>query len=137
MRQDPAEGAPPVHGLAVIWIDHREARIIRFDADTAAGAAVHLASHRNGPASPIAGTHDLNAEAFHRRVAAGCGSVATLLLTGPSAAKHEFVAHLKRHAPDILARIAAIQALGPVTDQQLLADGRRVFGLTHPQKSVA
>ena len=88
-------------------------------------------------AGSISGTHVTDLPEFYRRVAAGCGSAATLLLTGPSTAKHKFVVHLKHHAPHILARIAAIQTLPRVTDPQLVADGRVVLGLSQRRNPAA
>ena len=119
-------------GHAVIWLDHHEARMITFGADDASEVVIHPADpphHLHAHSGSPAGTHIRDEPEFYARIAKACEPGLKILLAGPSTAKHEFVAHLKKHAPRVLASIAVIQTMARVTDPQLLAAGRLVFAL--------
>jgi hypothetical protein len=119
-----------VHYHAVVWLDHHEARIIHFNADTADKKVVRPADppgdlhYKSGSPS---GTHITTEPAFYHEVAQACAAVPAVLLLGPSTAKTEFMTFLRKHAPLTVPHIAGVETLAHVTDPQLLAAGRKFF----------
>lgn len=150
MRQTPKSSpgngradAPSTHFHCVIWLDHREARIIHFNAETSDERIVrpaHPPRHLHFKSGSPSGTHAAGAPAFYRVVAKACDEVMAVLLTGPSTAKKEFVRYLSEHSPQTSGRIWGVETLGDVTDPQLLAEGRRFFAgadRMRPQRAAA
>ena len=118
------------HYHAVLWIDHREARIFHFNADTAEEQHVHSADaprQLHVKAGSISGTHVANEPIFYRDVAKAIADAQEVLVTGPSTAKAEFVKYVHKHTPHLMERIAGIETLPQVTDNQLLAEARKFF----------
>jgi stalled ribosome rescue protein Dom34 len=118
------------HYHAVLWIDHREARVIAFNAETAEEEVVrpaHAPRHLHAKAGGAAGTHVADDPEFYRDVCHALDDAKAVLVAGPSTAKTEFVKYLHRNAPETLDRISGIETLGRVSDRQLLEEGRRYF----------
>ena len=118
------------HYHAVVWIDHHEARLIYFNADTSQETIVHPAHpprHLHHTVGSASGTHVTDEPLFYRDVAAALDDAQEILVGGPSTAKTEFVKYLHKHAPQTLARVTGIETLDRITDHQLLAEARRFF----------
>jgi stalled ribosome rescue protein Dom34 len=129
------------HYHAVIWIDHHEAHVIHFSLDQADENTVRPADppqHLHSKAGSVSGTHITAEPEFYRDVAAAVTDAQEILITGPSSAKTEFVKYLHKHEHLMMDRISGIETLDRVTDNQLLAEGRRYFARTdilRPQKA--
>jgi hypothetical protein len=137
MRADRAVPGPPIqeagltgHYHAVIWIDHREARIFHFNADQADEAVVHASHsprHLHSKAGSPSGTHVTAEPEFYRDVAGAVADAHEILIVGPSSAKTEFVKYLHKHDAGTFDRIAGIETMDHATDNQILAEARRYF----------
>jgi hypothetical protein len=115
---------------AVMWIDDREARIIYFDADDADEKAVHPTRpprHLYNKPESTAEARERAGAVYYRTAADALGEVKEFLVTGPSSAKNKFVTWLRDHAPLTANRLCGVESLPAVTDQQLVAAGRRFF----------
>jgi hypothetical protein len=120
----------PGHYHAVVWIDHHEALIIHFNADTADEQRIRPADppkHLHIKSGAPSGTHIRDDPQFYRDVAAAIADAHEVLVTGPSTAKAELVKHFHKHAPQLIERVAGIETLDRMTDNQLLAAARRFF----------
>jgi stalled ribosome rescue protein Dom34 len=120
------------HYHAVIWIDHHEAHVLHFNADQMDEDVVHPAHpprHLHGKAGSASGTHITDEPEFYRDVAAAVAEASAILVAGPSSAKTEFIKYLHKHSPQTLEHVMHIETLDRVTDNQLLAEARRYFGL--------
>lgn len=118
------------HYHAVLWIDHQDARIIHFNADSAEEERIKPADpprHLHVKAGSPSGTHITDEPQFYRDVAGALGEAREILVTGPSTAKAEFLKYVHKHAPQMMEQIAGIETLARVTDNQLLAEARRFF----------
>jgi hypothetical protein len=118
------------HYHAIVWINHHEARIIHFNADTAEEERIRPADppqHLHVKAGSPSGMHVTNEPQFYRDVADALADAREILVTGPSTAKAEFLKYVHKHAPQMMERIAGIETLAQVTDYQLLAEARRFF----------
>lgn len=121
---------------AVIWLDHQEARVIRFNADDCEVEIVWPAfpahSQDIRPGGPSLACTPAETQ-FFRDVVSACEETIAVLLTGPSTAKVEFVKFLHRQSPQTAVRIRALETWEHVTDHKLLDEGRQLF--TTPESS--
>lgn len=118
------------HYHAILWIDHREAKIFQFSATDVVRIVVpshesghHLHHKANTPGS---GHKGVDSE-FFGRVTKALADVGTLLVTGPSTAKMELKNYIGEHSPDLAKRIAAVEPLDHPSDGALLALARKFF----------
>lgn len=121
------------HYHAALWIDHHEAHVIHFNADTSEEQRIRPADpprHLHVKAGSISGTHIEEEPKFYRDVAAAIGDAHEVLVAGPSTAKAEFVKYVQKHAPQLKERIAGIETLDRLSDAQFLAEARRFFART-------
>lgn len=129
------------HYHAVIWIDHHEAHVFHFNPEQADKTVVHAAhssTHLHTKAGSVSGTHVTDEPEFYSDVAKSVAVNQKILVVGPSSAKTEFVRYLEKHAPQTHARIAGVAAMDRMTDNQIVAEGRRYFAQKdrmEPQKS--
>jgi hypothetical protein len=118
------------HFHAVVWIDHHEARVFHFNADDVEGAVVHAerpARHIRHKAYGIGSGHSTEDQAFFHAVVEAIGGAGAVLIGGPANAKHELFQHIQRHVPQLVPRIAAVEALDHPTDGELVAHARKFF----------
>ena len=118
------------HYHAVIWIDHQEAHVFHFNAGQADEAVVHAAhspTHLHSKAGSISGTHVTDEPEFYGDVAKSVAESQKILIVGPSSAKTEFVKYLEKHVPEIRAHITGVETMARMTDNQIVAEGRRYF----------
>jgi hypothetical protein len=132
-----------VTGKGGVWIDHREAIVVAFDADSEHPLHVvsHVVKHLSwGGDSPLKGpfevrqvprddrrqmalTGELNA--YYDQVMAAVAHLDALLILGPGEAKGEFKKRLDRHK--LGARVAGVETADKMTDPQLAAKIREYF----------
>ena len=129
----------PHQDHAVIWIDDRDARIIRFSpgpaADGEALRPLHAPRHFHVKTDDASGKAAGDPSELYRDIVKAVAGARAVLITGPSSAKTEFVKFLHRHAPDLFERVGGIETLARVTDRQLIAEGRRYFARSEQFRS--
>jgi len=114
----------------VVWIDHQEAHIIRFDAQASE--------------NQIISTHSKHLHLHHKKGASGSGHVALdsgylhavitaikdakeILIIGPGSAKLELFKHANQHDPQVAKNILGVETVDHPSDAQVLAYGRKYF----------
>lgn len=118
------------HSHAVVWIDHREARVLQFNPAEDEDRVLHP---HNSPArihhraNSIGSGHAAEDRKFLHEVAAALTGVRAALITGPANAKLELVNHIKEHDPQLAGIIAGVETLDHPTDGELVAHARRFF----------
>jgi stalled ribosome rescue protein Dom34 len=118
----------PYH--AVVWIDHREARIFLFDrvevnpVVVAANASAHHLEHR---ANIKGASHRGVDREFFEQVIRSLRDVGAILITGPGNARLELKNYLAEHHADLAKRVSAVEALDHPSDTALLALARKFF----------
>ena len=118
------------HSHAVVWIDHRQARIFHFDATEADERDVRPkdpAPHLHHHANSIGSGHAAEDQKFLHQVAASIGDAKEALITGPANAKHELMKHIGHHDPEIAKIIVGVETLDHPTDGELVDYARRYF----------
>lgn len=118
------------HYHAVVWLDHREARVIHFARDDAETLLVHPVDpprRLHVKAGSPSGTHIRGMPGFYHDVAASLADAGAVLVLGPSTAKIEFIAHLARHAPQMIERLSGVERMDKASDGEILDVARRHF----------
>jgi stalled ribosome rescue protein Dom34 len=118
------------HHHALIWLDHRIAKVFRFDADTNETTIVHSThphQHLHHKANSGDSGHAPVDKDFLERVSAAVADAGAILIAGPAGAKTELRKHLESRHPQVAAKISGVQTLDHPTDGELLAHARRFF----------
>ncbi len=118
------------HYHAVVWIDHREARVFHFNPTDADKQVIHAdkpfkqVHHRAGPAGP--GRAEADQEFMHA-VAQAISDAGAVLITGPGNAKDELMKHIESHDAPLKKLIAGVETVDHPSDGQLVAHARKYF----------
>ena len=118
------------HIHAVVWLDHREAKVVDFSVDDKHVVNVH---HKGGhrqvhhKAGATGSGHSNDDGHFFDAIVAALDDAREVLVTGPGNAKVGFREHVaKRHAA-LAGRIVGVETLDHPTEGELLAYARRYF----------
>lgn len=125
------------HSHTVVWIDHREARVLSFNADDVQEKTVHpdhAPYHLHHKSGSPSGTHDKGEPSYFRGVVEALGDVKEFLVVGPSTAKTEFVTWLREHSPLTAERLCGVETMAQASDGQVVADARAFFKRTDRMK---
>jgi len=123
---------------AIVWMDSKEARVFRFNADTLEES--HIKSHSpyrkiHHKAGAIGSGHThLNHEFFDGIVTALHGA-SEWLLTGPGQAKKELNAYVEHRLPRVKQKLLSVETLDHPSDGELLAHARRFFKIADKMQS--
>jgi stalled ribosome rescue protein Dom34 len=118
------------HYHAVVWIDHREARVFHFNAGEVERLVLHPHEptlHIHHKANSIGSGHAAEDQEFLHQVASAIADAGTVLIAGPANAKTELVKHIHRHDPKLIERLAGIETVDHPTDASLVAHARHYF----------
>ena len=124
------------HSHAVVWIDHREARVFHFDRESVERLVLHPdnpTKHLHHKANSIGSGNAAEDQAFFHSVAAALADAQSILITGPANAKTELVKHIHRHEPRLMEHIAAVETVDHPTDKELVAHARTYFHVQAPR----
>jgi stalled ribosome rescue protein Dom34 len=125
---------------AVVWLDHSEAKVFRFDGALESEADIHSHTslqrlHHRREGWEAGGNPPDDAE-FFRRIIGTLDHNGNTVITGPGNAKTAFKAFIDHHRPDLAVRVLAAETLDHASPQLLLALGRRYFGTTAPARPL-
>jgi hypothetical protein len=118
------------HFHAVVWIDHREARVFHFnptEADRLVLRPDDPTRHIHHKANSIGSGHAAADHDFLHAVAQAIADAGAVLITGPAGAKTELVKHIHQHDPGLMKVIAGIETVDHPSDAQLVAHARHYF----------
>lgn len=115
------------HYHAVVWIDHRQARVFHFNAEDADKELIRPEHpirdyHRK---SPRTGQHDPENQAFLEEVTKSIADAGAVLIVGPSNEKLELVKHIESKHPQMRVRIEGVESVDHPTDGELVAYARK------------
>jgi hypothetical protein len=122
------EPVMPGHYHAVVWIDHREARVFHFDRHDAERLVIHPHNptrHIHHKANSIGSGHASEDQDFLHAVTQAIADAGSVLIAGPANAKTELVKHIHRHDPRLIERITGIESVDHPTDGALVDYARR------------
>jgi hypothetical protein len=119
-----------LHFHAIVWIDHHQAKVFHFNAGEVDRAVVRPRDRMvrlHHKANTIASGHAPADKEFLGRVTRALAGAGTILIVGPAGAKTELAKDLAARAPDLSARVAAVEAVDHPSEGELLALARRFF----------
>jgi stalled ribosome rescue protein Dom34 len=128
------------HNHAVVWIDHKEARVLHFSAGDVERVLVRAHDphvHVHHKANSIGSGHADDDARFLHEAAKAIGGSKAVLITGPGLAKTALVKHIARHDPALMDAIVGVETVDHPSDGALLAHARAYFRAadrTTPQK---
>jgi stalled ribosome rescue protein Dom34 len=128
------------HYHAVIWIDHREARVFHFsptDVERLVVRPEHPTKHIHHKANSIGSGHAGADHEYLQAVVASVADAGAVLITGPANAKTELIKHIHQHDPKMMKVIAGVETVDHPSDGALVAYARKYFkaaDLMQPQK---
>ncbi len=118
------------HYHAVVWVDHREARIFYFnqaEVDRAVLYSDKPTRHIHQKANIVASGHAEGDARFPQEISAAIAVAGEILVVGPGNAKTELVSYIKKHDPKLAQRIVGVETVDHPTDAQLVAHARAYF----------
>lgn len=118
------------HNHAVVWLDHREARIFFFNREDvegldleARGPSHHLRHWKDG----ISGKRSPEDQRFLHEIVEALQPAKEWLIMGPGTAKLELVKHVHKHDHALSDRVVGVETSDHPTDKQLVAQARAYF----------
>jgi stalled ribosome rescue protein Dom34 len=121
------------HFHAVVWIDHREARVFHFnptDVDKLVLHPDHPTKHIHHKANEIGSGHAAADHEFLHAVAESIADAGAVLITGPADAKNQLVKHIDEHDPKLKKIIAGVETVDHPSDGELVAFARHYLKAT-------
>lgn len=119
---------------AVVWIDHREARIFHFDREGLERLVIHPdnpSQHLHHKAHSVGSGNAAEDQQYYHSVVEGLADAQAILITGPADAKTELVKHIHAHDPKLGAKIKGVETVDHPSDGELVAHARKIFKDDH------
>jgi hypothetical protein len=116
------------HYHAIVWIDHREARIFHFNLDESEELVLHPDNptrHIHHKANTIGSGHSAVDQKYLEAVAESVADAGAVLIAGPGSAKTELAAHMHSHEPLLAREIVGVETVDHPSDAQLVALARK------------
>ena len=114
------------HFHAVVWIDHKEARVIHFnvdEADRTLSAITSFATSIRGRSGRATGSR--RTRPFFEDVAKAIADAGAILIVGPAQEKDFFAKFLAEKHPAIRTHVEGVEKADHPTDGELLDHARR------------
>lgn len=118
------------HYHAVVWIDHREAKVFHFsptEVDKLVLHPDHPTKHIHHKANTVGSGHASPNHEFLHAVAQSIADAGAVLMAGPANTKDQLVAHIEQHDPKLRKLIKAVETVDHPSDGQLVALARKYF----------
>lgn len=118
------------HYHAVIWMDHREARVFEFNAEDVEATTVHPDNparhlhHKAGSMGPGHAPEDLK---YFDAIADAVADAGEILVVGPGQAKTHFKTHIDGGHHPVKERIVGVETVDHPSDGQIVAFARKYF----------
>ena len=115
---------------AVVWIDHQEAHVIQFNADTHENSTITTKSKHGNihqKAGVLTGHHQVSSQAYLHEVVEAVSGTNEILIVGPGVAKLELIKHINHHDAKISHKVVGVETVDHPTDGQLLAYAKKYF----------
>lgn len=118
------------HFHAIIWIDHHQAKVFRFNASDIDRDVIRPHDptvHLHHKANTVGSGHAPVDKDFLRRITKSVTAAGAIMIVGPASAKTELVTYLAAHTPQLSARVSTVEAADHPSDGELVALARKFF----------
>ena len=115
---------------AVVWLDHREAKVFFFDRHAVAEIDLRTANpnaHLHHHAGSMSGKRTPEDQAYFHHVVEALKPATEWLITGPGSAKLELIKHIHKHDHTLSDRVVGVESSDHPTDKQIVAHARTYF----------
>ena len=115
---------------AIVWLDHREARVVGFSVGKSQAVEIHSQSperrlHRK---SGVPGSgHAADDHRFFDEIGEALTDGREVLITGPGTAKTAFERYVQERHPGVARRVVGVETLDHPSEGELLAYARKYF----------
>src|SRR5512139_3959648 len=126
----------PTHFHAVVWIDHSQAKVFHLGLNGSDEATLHPhlpTRHIHHKAGSMGSGHAAPEKSFYAEVAKALADAGEILIIGPAGAKTELANHIREQAPDVAARIVAVEPADHPSDSEIAAYAKRHFRMPPPR----
>jgi stalled ribosome rescue protein Dom34 len=120
------------HAHAIVWIDHLKAKIFPMGLSGVGEVVVHAhldSDHLHHSANVIGSGRVREDKSFLPKVAESLQSCRDILIVGPGIEKSALLHYLKENRTDLTATELHAETSDHPTDREIIALGRRRFGL--------
>jgi stalled ribosome rescue protein Dom34 len=126
------------HYHAIVWIDHKQARVFHFNVEEATGAVIHDHVARDVHSrDKRTGDRIEENKPFFEDVAKAIADARAILIVGPAQEKDFFAKFLSQKHPTIRAHVEGVETADHPTDGELLDFARRyVKAADHMQPQI-
>ena len=133
MKNVAASPSSGLHSRAVIWVDHLIAKIFTMGFTGVTPSVVHAhleSSHLHHRANTIGSGKVEDDPKFLEEIAIAIENCNDVLILGPGVEKTMLARYLQSERPNLGMRL---ESSGHPTDQEIIAIGRKRFGLAEPR----
>jgi hypothetical protein len=131
-RLRPIKGKFMEHYHAVVWLDHRDARVFHITNEDASERDVHAiqssehqaAGHKDRGKSGKRPPVDKN---YFESVIGALGGAKEILIMGPADARKELNKYIETHHKDMVDRIIGTEAADHMSDYKIVQHARKFF----------
>jgi stalled ribosome rescue protein Dom34 len=115
----------PTH--AVVWLDHREAKVFLITADDVERERIKAHAPHRQVHHEVGSGHVRDDRRFFEKILAELEDVDAWLIAGPGEAKKEFDKYLDQHAEELKKKLLGVETMDHPTDGELLAHARKLL----------
>jgi hypothetical protein len=119
------------HFHAIVWIDHREAKIYEVGASGVQKLVIHSdaapAHHIHHKAGSIGSGHAADDQTFFASIAKTLQPVGEVLIVGPSTEKTAFAEFLQKHDKAAAAKVVGVEKADHPSDGEVVNYARKYF----------
>lgn len=124
---------------AAVWLDHNEARIFHVRAEeyeeaTVASPKAHTQLHRRSGPGAESGHRAAEDQHYYHEIVSALAGAESILVLGPSTAKHELLRHVQKHDPKVEAKIVGVETVDHPSDRQIVAHARSYFATVEARR---
>ncbi len=128
------------HSHAVVWVDHRQARIFHVGLTGSDEIVLHShlpTQHIHHKANSIGAGHVSEDADFLKSIAQALDDAGQILVLGPSVEKVVLSNYLRENDPKLYARIVAVEPADHPSDREIIAYAKRYFKFDQPRSTPA
>lgn len=119
------------HFHAVVWLDHREAKVYEFNPDDVQKFVIHAqgepARHIHHKAGSLGSGHTTEDAHYYHEIAEALAPLGEVLVVGPGQAKTALLKHLEAHDPKVASKIVGVESANHPSDGEVVAHARKYF----------
>ncbi|MEI8324505.1 MAG: translational machinery protein [Betaproteobacteria bacterium] len=118
------------HYHAIVWLDHKEARVMHISPHDVEKSVLHPAHshvHVHSRVGTLGDGHQVEDQDYYHAVAAALQGAHEILVVGPAQAKLQLIKHIHAHDRAMVDKVIGVETVDHPSDGQLVAYARKYF----------